>query len=151
MVVQPIWKKCSSNWIISPSRGENKIIFETTAKLETTAKYSMSSFPCILWTAHWNGQEFPYTERCLEHSSQKSASRPKLEVGGISKFPALWISHEKTAVKESHEFPEKLVVGRRILSFLGRFCLFWGAFAVSFEGGYTLPKFNIAPEKLPSQ
>ena len=27
---QPIWKICSSNWIISPSRGEHKKIFETT-------------------------------------------------------------------------------------------------------------------------
>ena len=25
---QPIWKICSSNWIISPGRGENKKIFE---------------------------------------------------------------------------------------------------------------------------
>ena len=29
---QPIWKICSSNWIISPSRGENKKIFETTTQ-----------------------------------------------------------------------------------------------------------------------
>ena len=27
---QPTWKICSSNWIIFPSRGENKKIFETT-------------------------------------------------------------------------------------------------------------------------
>ena len=101
---------------------------------------SMSSFLCMCRTAHvffphhlvarlkargWNGQNFPYTERCLEHSSQKSAE-------------ALW-KLMKSPRSPAQNIPWKnsgWKIGgwKTILSFLGP-GLFWRASALSFREG----------------
>ena len=116
---QPIWKIYWSNWIISPSTGENKTCLKAPPREHRKNPSKTASLRLTLLRFF------------REKHQMISWIPPNLNIAAHSVRWVVCINHCWWRFPETNELPLKMMVGR-VSSFWGG--LFSGALAVSFQG-----------------
>ena len=81
----PIWKICSSNWIISPSRGENKKCLKPPSSYQISATFTHFLGVILLWHTHMGDQAHRSEQRtgligCLLGKQQIRLTQAELKM-----------------------------------------------------------------------
>ena len=81
---QPFWKICSSNWIISPGRVENKKIFETTNQKLLRQNSCKLPFPSVISSVSFFVPPSSPRLRGLERKTRQPKKCSEFQVGNFS-------------------------------------------------------------------